>query len=132
MKNILPDALVNRPDKKGFPTPFAHWLKNELRDYSLDIFHSPSFQQRNIFDPDKVISLYQDHCDGKKDHAWLLWRVLNIEIWQRLFFDDFNTVCPLQFDKTKNCQPDQIKIEEQNTFVHMDNPENLITQTRSV
>jgi asparagine synthase (glutamine-hydrolysing) len=130
MKNILPDSIVNRPDKKGFPTPFTHWLKDELRDYALDIFNSQAFRQRNIFQSDKILSLYQEHCDGKADHAWMLWRVLNIEVWQRLFFNDFDAVCREQLEKVRAVQPTRTGPTEQCASRQMDDPDkNLVMQT---
>jgi len=89
MKDILPDEIVHRPDKKGFPTPFARWLKSELRDYTLDMFQSRTFRQRGIFNPEQAMTLYQQHCDGTADHSWLLWRILNLERWLQTFIDNF-------------------------------------------
>ncbi len=93
MRGLLPDPVVNRPDKKGYPTPFAIWLKGPIHDYVRDMLRSRSFTQRGIFRPDKVEALLEQHCQNRMDHAWLLWRVINIERWLQVFFDDFQASC---------------------------------------
>jgi asparagine synthase (glutamine-hydrolysing) len=93
MKDLLPEKVVNRPDKKGYPTPFAIWLKGPIHDYVRDMLRSRSFTERGIFRADKVEALLEQHCSGRMDHAWLLWRVINIERWMQVFFDDFQNSC---------------------------------------
>ena len=34
----LPDQIVNRQDKMGFPTPLSDWLAGEARDFVRDVF----------------------------------------------------------------------------------------------
>lgn len=93
MHGLLPDPVVNRPDKKGYPTPFGIWLKGPIHDYVRDMLRSRSFTQRGIFRPDKVEVLLDQHCRDLRDHAWLLWRVINIERWLQVFIDDFPGSC---------------------------------------
>ena len=93
MRHLLPDEVADRPDKKGFPTPFALWLKGPLRPYVNDLLGSRPFTQRGLFHPDKVRTLLGEHCAGKSDHAWLLWRVINIERWMQIFVDGFHDYC---------------------------------------
>jgi len=54
---------------------------------------SKPFIQRNIFQPDKVQTLLQQHCTGQADHAWLLWRVVNTERWMQVYTDNFQQQC---------------------------------------
>ena len=35
MKDYVPEEILNRKDKMGFPTPFAKWAKKEARDCCL-------------------------------------------------------------------------------------------------
>lgn len=93
MRGILPDKVVDRPDKKGYPTPFSIWLKGPINQYARDLIGGSSFRQRGIFHPAKVEKLLDDHCAGKADHAWLLWRVMNVEKWLQVFHDDFAGAC---------------------------------------
>ncbi len=36
MRGLLPDAIVNRTDKRGFPVPFVEWAQGPLRDFIGD------------------------------------------------------------------------------------------------
>ncbi|MBN1765721.1 MAG: asparagine synthase (glutamine-hydrolyzing) [Sedimentisphaerales bacterium] len=93
LAGMLPDEIVNRPDKKGFPTPFAVWLKQVLSEYVNDLFHSSDFKNRGLFHADKVQHLYRQHCSNTADHSWLLWRIINIERWMQVFQNDFHKYC---------------------------------------
>jgi len=102
MRGILPDMVVDRPDKKGYPTPFALWLKGPINQYVKDMITSKTFTQRNIFQPDKVQTLLQQHCTGQADHAWLLWRIVNTERWMQAYTDNFPQQCQQMTNSTKN------------------------------
>lgn len=104
MQNHLPDKIVNRSDKMGFPTPFSHWLKGPLNDYVRDTFTSQTFRERELFNSKNVLSLLDQHCHGLADHSWLLWRILNIENFSKIFLDDFSTSCSRY---TTNDNPNQ-------------------------
>jgi len=93
MQEHLPAEVVSRPDKKGFPTPFGPWLKGPLQEYASDVFARRAFRQRGLFRPHKVAALFERHKSGQADHAWLLWRILNIETWLGIFQDDFEGTC---------------------------------------
>ena len=93
LRGLLPDDVVDRPDKKGYPTPFALWLKGPLKDYVLDMIRSGPFRSRGLFHPDKVETLMNQHLAERTDHAWLLWRIVNIERWLGVFHDDFAHTC---------------------------------------
>ena len=36
MRGLLPDAIVDRTDKRGFPVPFVEWAQGPLRDFIGD------------------------------------------------------------------------------------------------
>jgi len=102
MQNHLPDQIVNRSDKMGFPTPFGLWLKGPLHNYVRDTFASQSFQQRGLFHSEKVSALLDLHCRDQADHSWLLWRILNIEKWSQLYLDNFTASCQNHMSKPIN------------------------------
>jgi len=93
MRRLLPDEIIDRTDKMGFPTPFALWLKGPLNQYLRDLLADKAFSDHGIFEPTQVKELLDQHCTGRADHAWLLWRVVNIERWMRVFLDDFSSSC---------------------------------------
>jgi asparagine synthase (glutamine-hydrolysing) len=87
MNGIVPDEILNRKDKKGFPTPVALWFRNELKEKTGDLLTSKSFKERGIFDQKKILSIFEKHCKGEMDYSWHIWRWINLEFWFREFID---------------------------------------------
>lgn len=86
VKGLLPDMIRRRRNKIGFTTPEQAWflrMKNKI--YS--IFMSESFIARPYFDQPAVVQAFEQFIEGKNDDTLLFWRVLNIEVWMRVFFD---------------------------------------------
>jgi asparagine synthase (glutamine-hydrolysing) len=82
----LPDGLINR-EKQGFSFPIARWLRSDLRDYTQRLFSQSRFVEAGIFDPDYMSQLLGEHVDGKSDHNYRLWILINLEIWYRMYFE---------------------------------------------
>lgn len=79
----VPDKIMNRQDKMGFPTPFAKWAKNETRDYIMDMLSTEKARTRNLIDNKRVIS----KIDGESSFARNLWGFFCLELWQTVFHD---------------------------------------------
>ncbi len=90
LKDIVPHKIITRRDKKGFATPMNIWFGRELKDYTLDIFNSPEFAKRGIFDKMGVDSMLNAHFDGERDHSCAIWSWINLELWFRKFMDGKN------------------------------------------
>ena len=82
----LPHELVYRK-KKGFPMPIGDWFRGEAREFLRDHINPQTIKNRAIFDVNAIEGLLKEHDDGKKDHSTVLWTLLNIEIWYRIFMD---------------------------------------------
>jgi asparagine synthase (glutamine-hydrolysing) len=82
----LPAELLDRP-KQGFSFPIAAWMRSDLRHFMLRLFADSRFVQLGIFDGDYVMRLVREHLDGRVDHNYRLWILINLEIWYRLFFE---------------------------------------------
>ena len=84
--DLLPTSIRNRP-KMGFGVPLDRWfrgpLKGELRAVLLD----PSTLARGLFRPGAVERLVDEHIGGLRDHAYKLWSLLMLELWQRRYLD---------------------------------------------
>jgi asparagine synthase (glutamine-hydrolysing) len=80
----LPERIINRKDKKGFPVPLGEWMHGELRDFFLDTFSSDSARSRPYLDSrfDLVAMLEQEGKFGRN-----LWGLLSLELWQQRFHD---------------------------------------------
>lgn len=84
---ILPDEIVWRRDKKGYPTPLVEWLRTEFRRQVEEIIYSPEFRSRGVFEPSVVDAKWKEHIQGIRDNAWNIWRWLSVEFWYRIFID---------------------------------------------
>ena len=83
MKQYVPDEIMNRQDKMGFPTPFAKWAKSETRDYIMDILSSQKAKQRDFINNNMVVK----RIDLEDSFARNLWGFFCLELWQTIFHD---------------------------------------------
>lgn len=83
-RRLLPPALRHRP-KRGWRLDVAGWLRNDLRDFTLDHLRSGSSVTRQYYDAAALDRVVDDHLQGKKNYETLLWTLLNIEIWHRTY-----------------------------------------------
>ena len=86
IKDLTPNQIRLRRNKIGFTTPEYEWfirMKNKI--YS--IFLSESFAKRKYFNQQEVLNAFQKFIDGKNDDTMLFWRLMNVEMWMRVFID---------------------------------------------
>ena len=83
----LPAELIDRP-KQGFGFPLAHWMRSELRPFLREVVRSSRFADGGVFERGYMDRLVSEHLDGKQDHNFRLWILLNLEIWHRLFIEE--------------------------------------------
>jgi asparagine synthase (glutamine-hydrolysing) len=82
-RKTLPEPIVQRKDKMGFPTPFNLWAAGRARDFIYDVFHSESCRQRFFFNHDNLLhGLFKDREYGRN-----LWGLMSLELWCRTFLD---------------------------------------------
>ncbi|MBT4609996.1 MAG: asparagine synthase (glutamine-hydrolyzing) [Gemmatimonadetes bacterium] len=86
MKDRLPSSIVERRDKKGFPTPVGRWLR-ESEEFVRDHLAPATIARRGLLRESTVTRLQAEHFDGSTDHGWALWRLLNLELWYQTFVD---------------------------------------------
>ncbi len=84
----LPNAVVYRR-KSGLALPLNRWFKDRkaLGRY-LDLLMEPRSLQRTHLRPQAVAAAISDHRSNKRDHSQLLWGLVNLELWQRVMFED--------------------------------------------
>jgi len=80
---ILPDAILSRKDKMGFPVPLHLWARGRSRDFFADVLLSQRCRERGLFDPIEVEKLMA--YEGAFSRR--LWGLLNLELWYRTFID---------------------------------------------
>jgi asparagine synthase (glutamine-hydrolysing) len=81
----LPQEVLGRRDKSGFPVPTYDWLSRELAPWARSIILSPRTLDRGILDPDEL----RRGGLGPTE----LWQALNIELWFRIFLDQDPELC---------------------------------------
>jgi asparagine synthase (glutamine-hydrolysing) len=86
VKDLLPRSIVYRK-KMGFPTPWEYWLRGQQLNELERMLLEPRSVQRGLFKPQVVKRLFVEHRARHRDHGNRIWRLLNLEIWQRLFID---------------------------------------------
>ncbi len=85
MKGILPSEILDRP-KMGFPVPLGEWIRGEYKPLVEEYLLSGRSLARGIFDERGVRDLVTAHAKGE-DHTSRIFRLMNLEIWQRIFID---------------------------------------------
>ena len=84
--SVVPAAVLERR-KKGFPTPVAGMLRNELSGYARELLLDARAVARGYFEPAVVERLLREHVAGSADHHGLLWRLIVLEQWHREYID---------------------------------------------
>lgn len=85
LDGLLPESIVWRRDKKGFPTPVARWLRDERGAAALEVLRDPMRRGRHMLAQAPVDAFIREHVDGRADRSWQLWRALSIELWLDAF-----------------------------------------------
>jgi len=81
--HIVPDKILNREDKMGFPVPLHKWYRNELKDFVMDILLDSRARQRGIFN----IKQLEKMITQEKSFGRAIWGALSLEIWFKTFMD---------------------------------------------
>ena len=83
VEDLLPKDIVYRR-KMGFPTPWAYWLNGPQLQSLEQLLLEPRTLARGYFRPEAVRKLFAEHRAGRRDHGNRIWRLLNLELWQRV------------------------------------------------
>ena len=80
LEGTLPDEVLYGP-KKGFGVPYQNWLKGPLKSFMIEVFNDPKIIALNLFDYNILNIRIDEHCKGKRDWGFSLWKMLNLCIW---------------------------------------------------
>ncbi|MCB0570519.1 MAG: asparagine synthase (glutamine-hydrolyzing) [Phaeodactylibacter sp.] len=83
VRNFLPQEILERKDKMGFPVPLHIWAQNGASDFIKDVLLSQPCRERGIFDMDKMERLIR----SERAFGRTLWGALCIELWFQQFID---------------------------------------------
>jgi asparagine synthase (glutamine-hydrolysing) len=83
LRSVVPDQILDRTDKMGFPVPLSEWLNDGAREFVADILSTREARARELIDNRSVLEgLATEQRFGRK-----LWGLLSLELWQRAFHD---------------------------------------------
>lgn len=82
LDRYVPRTLIDRP-KKGFGVPLAHWLRNELKTWAVDLLHPQTLHVQGYLDAELVGRMWAQHQNGVADWHFQLWNILMFQLWLR-------------------------------------------------
>ena len=84
IKDLIPNEILTRKDKMGFPVPLHIWFKGKTGDYVNDILNSKRCKERGILNHNKINELVQ----SERSFGRALWGIISLELWFNQFIDN--------------------------------------------
>jgi asparagine synthase (glutamine-hydrolysing) len=84
--DLLPKSVIYQK-KRGFPTPWRTWIEGSWLREVEDVLLSPRGLERGLFRREALEGIFREQRAGEVDHSDRLWRLFNLELWQRIFLD---------------------------------------------
>lgn len=86
MRGQVPAKILRR-GKQGYSFPVKNWLRGELRNYMREtLTSSPLIKE--AFNLRYIQQLIQAHERFQANHNHILWALLNLAVWHRLFIEN--------------------------------------------
>ena len=82
--NFLPENIIYR-GKQGYSLPVKNLLREELRDYMVDLFKNSPIIKENFNSP-YLSKLIKEHLGLKHNHNHILWALISLGLWYKKFF----------------------------------------------
>jgi asparagine synthase (glutamine-hydrolysing) len=108
--DLLPKNVIYQR-KRGFPTPWRAWLQKGRLDDVERVLLEPRSLDRDLFRRQEVEKIVREQRAGAVDHSDRLWRLFNLELWQRIYLDADTTGAKLEDGdlgstnrRTESCQ----------------------------
>lgn len=84
-RSLVPPNLIDRP-KMGFGIPRAEWLRTGMKEMIIETLTDTTATQRGWLNPIEVKKVIDIHMSGN-DKDNLLWPMLMLELWARVWLD---------------------------------------------
>ncbi len=85
-EKYLPSNIIYR-EKAGFAAPLRSWVRGQLSEMIGDLLSESSVKSRGLYNPQHVAELIKRDKIGMEDNSYLIWWLLNNEIWFRTYFN---------------------------------------------
>jgi asparagine synthase (glutamine-hydrolysing) len=82
-RSFLPESVLQRKDKMGFPVPFVEWARGPLHEFVREILLGSAARSRGIYRPDGIARL----LESERPFGRELWGLLCLETWFQTFID---------------------------------------------
>lgn len=79
----LPDHIIHRRDKMGFPVPLAEWFNHELSDFVQEIFQSMVERKRPYINQRALLK----NLNSGSRFSRKTWGLMSLELWHQLYHD---------------------------------------------
>ena len=86
MERYLPHSILYR-SKTGFGAPLRQWIAEDLQLVIDDFLGRERLEQRGLFHPDVVARVVHENRNRRADHAYLIYALLNLELWLQTYVD---------------------------------------------
>ena len=80
----LPEGVLQRKNKMGFPVPFSEWMQGDLDQFITDVFCESSARKRDYLNPSFDI---RNLMIGEGKFTRKVWGLLSLELWHQEFHD---------------------------------------------
>ena len=84
LKNIVPDKILERNAKTGYPAPMSQWLKCPNPKIREQWF--TSIAETPFIDVAKFHANYKAFIEGENKKLPAVWRAIILSMWYRNFF----------------------------------------------
>jgi len=85
LKDVLPEAIRNRKDKKGFITPEEFWFRKEFSKEFMNLFKSYNKYTESILNEKEVFHFLNKVMVGKESFDYTYWRMISLGIWMKVY-----------------------------------------------
>jgi asparagine synthase (glutamine-hydrolysing) len=86
VKPLLPSEVITHR-KQGFVGPMTQWLKNDLKQYTLDTLSPKNLGRHGLFNFSTVQRVLDEHFSGREIHDTLIWSLLVFQTWYDLYIE---------------------------------------------
>jgi len=79
----IPEPILERRDKMGFPVPLTEWFDGPLRQFASGVFESLRDRDNPIFNGAEIVSSFEQSSRFSRK----AWSLMSLELWMQQFHD---------------------------------------------